>query len=82
MRDPFLSEEVFVQSATGIRQPKHLQCICALDSIDVCMLCCSLSAFLQRVNLGDCVVEGEIQAYSCKPFVQRTQTPETWNIQA
>mmetsp|Transcript_15299 Transcript_15299/g.29401 ORF Transcript_15299/g.29401 Transcript_15299/m.29401 type:complete len:234 (-) Transcript_15299:661-1362(-) len=26
----------------------------------------SLSAFLQRVNLGDCVVEGEIQAYSCK----------------
>lgn len=25
-----------------------------------------VSAFLQRVNLGDCVVEGELQAYSCK----------------
>lgn len=25
-----------------------------------------VSAFLQRVNLGDCVVQGEIQAYSCK----------------
>jgi len=24
-----------------------------------------VSAFLQRVNLGDCVVQGEIQAYSC-----------------
>jgi hypothetical protein len=27
-----------------------------------------VSAFLQRVNLGDCVVQGEIQAYSCAPL--------------
>lgn len=25
-----------------------------------------VSAFLQRANLGECVVEGELQAYSCK----------------
>jgi hypothetical protein len=35
-----------------------------------------VSAFLQRVNLGDCVVQGEIQAYSCALLRAVSPLPE------